>query len=44
MQPMGHLQLIRGLVDFKEDPQEVVDASRYHYNVFLSSIVCFSLV
>eukprot|EP01039_Chlorochromonas_danica_P006849 gene6849-7570_t len=30
MQPMGHLQLIRGLVDFKEDPQEAVDASRWY--------------
>jgi gamma-glutamyltranspeptidase/glutathione hydrolase len=29
MQPMGHVQLLRGLLDFHLDPQHAVDAPRW---------------
>ena len=30
MQPMGHVQLIRNLIDFHLDPQAAVDAPRWY--------------
>lgn len=30
MQPMGHLQLLRGLVDYQLDPQTAIDAPRWY--------------
>ena len=32
MQPMGHIQLIRNLIDYRFDPQRAIDSPRWYLN------------